>query len=207
MFTLHSYAIFMIGAIALNLTPGPDMAFILAQSISRGTKAGLTAALGIGCGCLIHITVAALGLAALLAAWPLAFTVIRYVGAAYLIWIAFNILRHPVHFREAEPQMESGATFRQGMLTNLMNPKVVLFFIAILPQFVAPGHVPAGLQLFLLGLSFNLSGTIVGCLVALGSGNLADRLRHTLVIGKILNAISASVMCLLALRLLQGDKA
>jgi threonine/homoserine/homoserine lactone efflux protein len=184
--TFHLFLLFMAGALALNLTPGPDMSFVLAQSAHRGAKAGLAAALGVGAGALFHMTLAAFGLAALFAALPLAFDIVRYAGAAYLVWIAFGMIRHPPHLGRDEKQPASGAVFRQGMLTNMLNPKVAMFFIAFLPQFVVKSAGPAWAQILLLGIAFNISGTLVNCAVALGGGRLAHSFRAHPRIGRIL---------------------
>src|SRR5271166_6303908 len=132
----HIFFVFMAGALALNLAPGPDMTFVLAQSASRGRRAGMAASLGIGVGTLFHMTLAAFGLAALFAAWPIAFDIVRYLGGAYLLWIAWGMLRHPPMIGEMNAGSSVGTVFRQGVLTNVMNPKVAMFFIAFLPQFV-----------------------------------------------------------------------
>jgi threonine/homoserine/homoserine lactone efflux protein len=201
MFNFHFFALFMVGALALNLTPGPDMTFVLAQAAHRGTRAGLAAALGIGTGTIFHMTLAAFGLAALFAAWPLAFDLVRYAGAAYLVWIAIGMLRRPPHLNAPIETEGVRTAFRQGMLTNVFNPKVAVFFIAFLPQFVVHGAGPAWLQILVLGIAFDISGTLVNCAVALGGGKLAGRLRGNPLIGKMLGWISASVMVGLALRL------
>jgi len=201
MFDFHLFALFMVGALALNLTPGPDMTFVLAQATHRGTRAGLAAALGIGAGTIVHMSLAAFGLAALFAAWPLAFDVVRYMGAAYLVWIAIGMLRRPPHLNASIETQSVRTAFRQGMLTNVLNPKVAIFFIAFLPQFVVQGAGPAWLQILLLGVAFDISGTLVNCAVALGGGKLAGRLRVNSSIGKVLGWICASVMLGLALRL------
>jgi threonine/homoserine/homoserine lactone efflux protein len=201
MLSSHLFTLFMVGALALNLTPGPDMTFVLAQAAQRGTRAGLAAALGIGAGTIFHMTLAAFGLAALFATWPLAFDIVRYAGAAYLVWIAIGMLRHPPHLNESIGTRSVRAAFRQGMLTNMLNPKVAIFFIAFLPQFVVHEAGPAWLQILLLGAAFDISGTLVNCAVALGGGKLAGRLRANPLIGKILGWICASVMLGLALRL------
>ena len=197
---LHVFLLFMAGAIALNLTPGPDMTFVLAQATHRGPRAGIAAALGIGTGTFFHMTLAAFGLAALFAAWPLAFDVVRYAGAAYLVWIAIGMLRHPPHLRAVEEPSVRTA-YRQGIVTNILNPKVAIFFIAFLPQFVDQSAGPAWLQILVLGICFDISGTLVNSLVAIGSGKLASRLKHNPLIGKIMGWISASVMLGLAVRL------
>ena len=157
MFDFHLFALFMVGALALNLTPGPDMTFVLAQATHRGTRAGLAAALGIGAGTIVHMTLAAFGLAALFAAWPLAFDVVRYMGAAYLVWIAIGMLRRPPHLNASIETQSVRTAFRQGMLTNVLIPKLAIIFIAFLPQFVVQGAGPAWLQILLLGVAFDIS--------------------------------------------------
>src|ERR1700722_20179883 len=123
----HIFLVFMAGALALNLVPGPDMTFVLAQSASRGRRAGIAASLGIGVGTLFHMTLAAFGLAALFAAWPTAFDIVRHIGGAYLLWIAYGMLRHPPQLGAAQTDGAAVAAFRQGVLTNVMNPKVAMF--------------------------------------------------------------------------------
>jgi len=196
----------MAGALALNITPGPDMTFVLAQSAHRGTRAGLAAALGIGTGTFFHMALAAFGLAALIKLYPLAFDVVRYAGAAYLVWIAVGMIRHPPHLSAAGGQPSIATAFRQGVVTNIMNPKVAIFFIAFLPQFVAKDAGPAWLQILILGICFDAGGTAVNCLVAVGSGKLAARLKRNPAIGRILGWISASVMLGLAVRLAVSER-
>ncbi len=198
---LHVFLLFMAGALALNVTPGPDMTFVLAQATHRGTRAGVAAALGIGTGTIFHMTLAAFGLAALFAAWPLAFDIVRYAGAAYLVWIAAGMIRHPPHLSRSGGEPSVRTAFRQGVVTNIFNPKVAIFFIAFLPQFVVTGAGPAWLQILVLGICFDISGTLVNSLVAFGGGRLAARLKANPLIGKIMGWISASVMLGLAVRL------
>ena len=195
------FLLFMAGALALNVTPGPDMTFVLAQSAHRGTRAGVAAALGIGTGTLFHMTLAAFGLAALFAAFPLAFDIVRYAGAAYLVWIAIGMIRRPPHLNAGHDEPSVSAAFKQGILTNILNPKVAIFFIAFLPQFVSKSAGPAWMQILILGVCFDTGGTLVNCAVAFGSGKLAGRLRTNPLIGKVLGWISASVMLGLAVRL------
>lgn len=198
---LNVFLLFMAGALALNITPGPDMTFVLAQATHRGTRAGVAAALGIGFGTLFHMTLAAFGLAALFAAFPIAFDVVRYAGAAYLVWIAIGMIRHPPHLSSGGGEDSVKTAFRQGIVTNIFNPKVAIFFIAFLPQFVVKSAGPAWLQILVLGICFDIGGTLVNCLVAFGSGKLAARLKANPLIGKIMGWISASVMLGLAVRL------
>ncbi len=198
---LDMLLIFMAGALALNITPGPDMTFVLAQSTHRGTRVGVTAALGIGAGTLFHITLAAFGLAALFKAWPWAYDIVRYAGAAYLAWIAIGMIRNPPHLAAGGSEASVRTAFKQGVITNIFNPKVAIFFIAFLPQFVVKDAGPAWLQILVLGICFDISGTLVNSIVAVGSGKLAARLRGNPRIGKIIGWISASVMLGLAVRL------
>jgi threonine/homoserine/homoserine lactone efflux protein len=201
---LHVFVLFMAGALALNITPGPDMTFVLAQATHRGTRAGVTAALGIGAGTIFHITLAAFGLAALFAAWPVAYDVVRLAGAAYLVWIAIGMIRNPPHLSTAHASL--GTAFRQGVVTNIFNPKVAIFFIAFLPQFVVKDAGPAWLQILVLGICFDISGTLVNSAVAFGSGRLAARLKRNPMIGRIMGWISASVMLGLAVRLAWSER-
>jgi threonine/homoserine/homoserine lactone efflux protein len=198
---LDVFLLFMAGALALNITPGPDMTFVLAQATHRDTRAGVAAALGIGAGTLFHMTLAAFGLAALFAAFPVAFDVVRYAGAAYLLWIAVTMIRQPPQLSAVSTEDAARTAFRQGVVTNIFNPKVAIFFIAFLPQFVVPSAGPAWLQILVLGFCFDISGTLVNSLVAVGSGKLAARLKAIPAIGKIMGWISASVMLGLAVKL------
>ena len=167
--------VFMAAALALNVTPGPDMLYVIARSSSEGRSAGIASALGIGAGTLFHITALALGLSALLAAVPLAYDAIRWAGAAYLVWLGIRAIRDAgrTDARVSLAPASLGAIFRQGMLTNVLNPKVALFFLAFLPQFVDPARGNPALQVIALGLLFDLSGTIVNLSVALLASRIA----------------------------------
>ena len=200
--TLNTFLIFMAGALALNVTPGPDMTFVLAQATHRGTRAGVAAALGIGVATIcFHMTLAAFGLAALFAAWPLAYDIVRYAGAAYLVWIAIGMIRHPPKLSDLSADDSVRTAFRQGFVTNMFNPKVAIFFIAFLPQFVNPQIGPVWPQIMVLGTCFSISGTTVNAIVAFGGGKLSERLKANPLIGRIMGWISASVMLGLAVRL------
>ena len=165
--------LFMTAALALNVTPGPDMLYVVARSVGEGRAAGIISSLGIAAGCLVHTFAVAFGLAGLLEAVPVAFDVVKWMGAVYLVWLGVRALRMrgAATGRTAVAPATRGAIFRQGMLTNVLNPKVALFFLAFLPQFVDPERGPVALQLISLGLLFNVSGTLVNILVAvLASG-------------------------------------
>jgi len=202
----HQFLLFMAAALALNLTPGPDMTFVLAQAAHRGTRAGIAAALGGSVGGLCHTTMAAFGLAALFKAAPLAFDIVRYAGAAYLIWIAIGMIRHPPHLSAAGAELPIHAAFRQGLVTNVLNPKVAMFFLSLLPQFVSTNGTPAWSQFLILGVWFCLSGTTVSVIVAFSGGKLAEKLKANPLIGKVMGWISASVMLGLAVRLAWSER-
>lgn len=175
----HSLALFLAAGLALNLTPGPDMLYVAARGASEGRAAGIVSALGIGVGTLVHIALVAAGLAALLAAVPVAYLALRLGGAAYLVHLGVRALRAAPGTGgvEALAPAPLGAIFRQGVITNVLNPKVALFFLAFLPQFVDPARGSPALQVVALGLLFDLSGTLVNLAVALGSSRVAARLR------------------------------
>ena len=173
---MSDLGVFLAATLALNLTPGPDMLYVITRGATEGRAAGVVSALGIATGCVVHTLLVALGLAGLLAAMPAAFAVVRYAGAAYLIYLGIRRLlvrAGPAPAATLAPA-PLRAVYRQGVITNVLNPKVALFFLAFLPQFVEPGGGPVGLRLALLGTAFNVSGTIVNLLVAVvASGTTA----------------------------------
>ena len=176
----NTLLLFMTAALALNVTPGPDMLYVVARSAGEGRAAGIISSLGIAAGSLVHTLAVALGLAGLLRAVPIAFEIVKWVGAAYLIWLGVRALRTrgPATERVAVTPASRRAIFGQGMLTNVLNPKVALFFLAFLPQFVDPERGPVALQIVTLGLLFNTSGTLVNILVAVlasGAGSWSRR--------------------------------
>ncbi len=151
--TAH-WAAFFTAAVLLNLSPGPDMAFILGQTAKGGTKTGFMAMLGIWSGAFMHVIFAALGLSAILVASSTAFSVVKWIGAAYLFWLGIQALRSKgaIHSSDTEKPAESlKKVFKQGVFVAALNPKVAVFFLAFLPQFVEEGAGPAGAQLFLHG--------------------------------------------------------
>jgi threonine/homoserine/homoserine lactone efflux protein len=172
---IQGLPLFVAAGLLLNVTPGPDMLFIVGQAAAHGRRAGVLAALGVGAGCRAHVLLAALGVSALLATSPLAFMVLKWVGAAYLVWVGLSMLRNPPAV--APPRVTPAASvFRQGVLTNVLNPKVALFFLAFLPQFIvpdAPAQVPAFIA---LGLLFTLNGTLVCVAIALLAAIVRERL-------------------------------
>src|SRR6266704_3165822 len=154
----HSIVLFAGAGLLLNVTPGPDLLYILGRSVSQ-----VRSALGIGAGCLVHVLGAALGLSALLLALPHAYDLVRWVGAAYLVVLGVKALRSDQATLEVKglAPVSPRRIFVQGALTNVLNPKVALFFLAFLPQFADPIRGPLAPQLLLLGAIFAVNGTIV----------------------------------------------
>lgn len=175
---MHDLALFIGAALLLNLTPGPDMLFVAGSAAARGRRAGLLAALGVGAGCLFHTLLAAVGLSALLAASDLAFNAVKWAGAGYLVWTGAQMLLAPRRDSPAAGSElpRSGHPFWQGALTNALNPKVALFFLAFLPQFIDAGAPGQALALLVLGTLFNLGGTGVNLVVAWVASGVASGL-------------------------------
>jgi threonine/homoserine/homoserine lactone efflux protein len=208
MVDLTSLALFMTATLALNLAPGPDMLYVSTRSLAQGRRAGVISALGIAAGSVVHTVLIASGLAALLHAVPLAYDIVRFAGAAYLIWLGVQALRNtggPVSGKPLDRASE-WAIFRQGAVTNILNPKVALFFLAFLPQFVDAQRGSVALQIVVLGSLFNISGTIVNIAVAYLASS-AGRWIGTKGPGeKVFRWLTASVFIGLGLRLALGDR-
>jgi threonine/homoserine/homoserine lactone efflux protein len=182
MLGIHALWLFVLSGLLLNITPGPDTAYIIGRSIQLGWRGGAAAALGIGCGCLVHVFGAAIGLSALLMASGAAFAVVKLIGAAYLLYTGVRMLLSRPPEMAADLAMASRVTslrqvFWQGALTNALNPKVALFFLAFLPQFV-DADAPHKAQAFLLlGLIFVFNGTLWCLGVAAFAARAASRIR------------------------------
>ena len=180
MFGTHDLWLFVLSGLLLNITPGPDTLYIVGRSSSRGAQAGAVAALGIGTGALVHICAAALGLSAILAASATAFAAVKIIGAAYLVYVGISLIRSskpvgpsPVTV-EIRPASIRGIFF-QGFLTNVLNPKVALFFLAFLPQFVASDAPSKALAFLFLGAIFDINGTLWNLLVAWSTARISGR--------------------------------
>jgi threonine/homoserine/homoserine lactone efflux protein len=175
------FAAFLLAALVINLTPGPGMLFILAQGLTGGRRAGRAAACGTASGMLVHTSAVALGLAAVLHAAPIAMDVLRFAGAAYLLWMAFQSLRKS-ELTSATPGEAVSDRFApvyvRGLINSLTNPKILLFYLAFLPQFVDPSLGHQALQLFTLGLTMLLIGLAVDLTVGTGAVRVGHFLRH-----------------------------
>ncbi|MFB9265425.1 LysE family translocator [Bradyrhizobium erythrophlei] len=183
MLGIHELWLFVASGLLLNITPGPDTAYIIGRSIQLGWRGGAAAAIGISCGCLVHVLGAAIGLSALLMASSSAFLAVKLVGAAYLVLTGLQMLlsrTRPI----AEVTGQGGETsvwriFWQGALTNIVNPKVALFFLAFLPQFVAADSPHKALAFLALGLIFIVNGTLWCLGVAAFAARAAGRIRQS----------------------------
>ena len=184
MFGIHDLWLFIVSGLLLNIAPGPDIAYIVGRSVQLGWRGGAAAALGISAGCLVHVFGCAIGLSALLAASSAAFTVVKWVGAAYLCYVGVTMLLSRAPVPAADASAERGAVslsrvFWQGALTDALNPKVALFFLAFLPQFVAAEAPHKGLAFLLLGLIFISNGTLCCLGVAAFAAGTASRVRQS----------------------------
>ncbi len=176
---ITSLPLFIAAGLLLNITPGPDLLFLIGRAAAHGVRAGVAAALGIAAGCLVHTAAVALGVATLLAASSMAFDVIKWAGAAYLLYLGLRLLRGTggaAAAAQTVPGASPRATFWQGFVTNVLNPKVALFFLALLPQFVAPDAANKGLALAVLGVVFAVNSLFVIVPVAWLAGRASERL-------------------------------
>jgi threonine/homoserine/homoserine lactone efflux protein len=180
---VHDLWLFVASGLLLNITPGPDTLYIVGRSSTLGWRGGAVAALGIGAGVLVHISAAALGLSAILAASATAYTLVKLIGAAYLVYVGLSMI---VASSAARTRPSAGGEMRpaglrkvflQGFLTNVLNPKVALFFLAFLPQFVASDAVSKPLAFLFLGAVFDVTGTGWNLLVAWSTARLSGRAR------------------------------
>ena len=171
MFETHQLLLFIAAGLLLNITPGPDLLYIIARSLSQGREAGVVSALGIAAGCIVHSCAAAFGISVLLQASPAAYDALRLAGAAYLIYLGVKTLRSPATAQAVQRLQETPLRriFWQGFVTNVLNPKVALFFLAFLPQFANPARGAVALQILVLGAIFIFNGFWVCWLVAQGA--------------------------------------
>ncbi|MCX7272126.1 MAG: LysE family translocator [Burkholderiales bacterium] len=215
MLGIQDLPLFVAAGLALNITPGQDTVYIVGRSAAAGLPAGIAAALGVSAGCLFHVGAAVLGVSALLASSAALFDALKLAGAAYLAWIAIGMLRaawrarrEPVMAPAASPDQSCAATpigfwpvLRQGALTNLLNPKVALFFLAFLPPFVSPSAAHPALAMAVLGLTFCLTATLWGLFIAWSTARLTGRRGAPGRRGAWLQGAGGALLLWLALRL------
>lgn len=190
---------FVLAGLVLNLTPGQDVMFATASGLSGGPKAGAMAGVGVALGCMVHVVLAALGLAALIAAHPAALGAIRWGGAGYLLWLAWKSWTAPAVADSGRGALTLGAALRNGFLGNLLNPKTIVFILAFLPQFVDPARGPVWQQILILGALFSLTGMAVTAAFGYAAGMAGQRIAQRL---SVLNKVAAVVFAGLAARLL-----
>jgi threonine/homoserine/homoserine lactone efflux protein len=204
----ETIGLFMVAVLALNLTPGPSIAYVMSRSIGQGRTAGIVSALGLATGSLLHALGAALGLSAVVACSPLAYAAVQYLGAAYLVYLGIGLLR-----RRGEPiaatfprDLSVRRVYGQGILTELLNPKIALFFLSFLPQFVDPGRGSVAGQTLLLGLLFHVTGVPVNVLVAIAGSALATWLSRHRGVERARSWISGTVLIGLGVRLALSER-
>lgn len=181
MFGIHDLPLFVLSGLLLNIMPGPDSLLIMTRSATQGWRAGCAAALGIGAGTMVHIFAAALGMSALLATSATAFTVVKLVGAAYILYMAVGLLRSKkkdaASAPPALPALPYRRIFAQGFLTNVLNPKVALFFLAFVPQFIGFDASNKALAFIVLGCIFNFNGMLWCAALAITTAKASERLQ------------------------------
>ena len=206
MFGTHDLWLFVLSGFLLNITPGPDTLYIVGRSSTQGWRAGAVAALGVGAGTLVHICAAALGLSAILAASASAFTAVKFIGAAYLLYVGISLIRSAGASKSSPGAVVARAAsiriiFVQGFLTNVLNPKVALFFLAFLPQFVAADAGSKPLAFLFLGAIFDFNGTLWNLFVAWSTARLSKRLAPSAAFKRWFNRCVGSVFVFIGIRL------
>jgi len=196
-----SLLLFVTGAAILLVIPGPAVFYIVSRSVGHGRAAGLVSAMGIAAGTLFHLAAATLGLSALLASSALAFQFVKYLGAAYLVYLGIRVLRSDVTLvlEAANGERQLAHIFGHGVLVNLLNPKTALFFLAFLPQFVAPARGHATLQILQLGVLFALMGWCSDSMWALLAGTVAERIRVSVRLRRTQRNLSGGALIALGL--------
>lgn len=189
---------FVPAAFALNLTPGADMMFCLGQGLRSGPRAAIAASAGISVGGMVHVTLAGVGLGAVIAAVPWSFDVIRWIGVAYLLYLAFRALRQTGVDRDTTPPMTIARAFGAGFIVNLTNPKVILFVLAFVPQFVVPEAGPVLAQFLIFGAVLAVGGFLVNGAVGVFAGGIGRRFARG---GRALGWITSAIFITLAARL------
>jgi threonine/homoserine/homoserine lactone efflux protein len=202
MIGIDNYALFLLTSIILNISPGPDTLYILARTIQQGQRAGILSTIGINAGCLVHTLAVATGLSALLTTSATAFTVIKLLGAVYLIWIGIQSLYcKRLLMKDNIASISDWMIFQQGLITNVLNPKVALFFLALLPQFVNK-DVHTGVQPFLLlGFSFIATGFLWSLVLVFIAERLVSKIRQSPRFGQWINRGVGALLIALGLRL------
>ncbi len=204
MFGIHDLPLFIISGLLLNIMPGPDSLLIMARSAAQGWRAGMAAALGIGTGTMVHVLAAAIGLSAILATSATAFTIVKYIGAAYILWMAIGLLRSKRSDPATSvsvPPLPYRKIFAQGLLTNLLNPKVAIFFLAFVPQFIDAASPSKAMAFIILGAIFNFNGMLWCFSLALFTAFASARIRVSPTVALWLNRVTGGLFIWLGVKL------
>ena len=208
MLELQTIVMFVTASTLLALAPGPDILFVLTQSMSKGSRSGIVIASGLCSGLIFHTTAAALGVAVIFQTSTLAFSILKFVGAAYLLYLAFMAFKDASKSKleSSKSQLSLASLYKRGILMNITNPKVSIFFLAFLPQFTNPevGNVTG--QIFTLGALFMLSAFVVFTLISLLAGRVGAWFSKTKNGEKILNRVSGTIFAALAIKLAFASK-
>lgn len=211
MFDPVYWLVFFSAALALNLSPGPDLLYVLSRTLAGGWRIGVASACGVCSGALVHVAAAALGISAILATSALAFTVVKYVGAAYLVYLGIQALRAAGDGMratlEAGPRTSAWQAYRQGILVDILNPKAAIFFMAFLPQFVRPEQGAIALQLLVLGVLVVVVAIVVECLLVLLANRASAALRRNRKLSQWLDRLLGSILIGLGIRLGLSERA
>lgn len=208
MFEETSLILFLTASVALIAAPGPDNLYIVARGVGQGRRAALVSTCGMAVGVVVHTTFAAVGLSALLAQSASAYSVIKYAGAAYLVYLGLKTLfgKEALAVPEDAPPMRLRSVFTQAVISDVLNPKVALFFVAFLPQFTNPSAGNVAAQLFVLGMVFALIGLVIDGVIAYFSGSVGDWLKNKQGVANALRWLMGSVLVGLGLRLALSDQ-
>lgn len=207
MFGIINYKLFILSSILLNLTPGADTIYILGKGISKGKKAAIISALGISAGCLVHTVLAAFGLSAVLSKSILAFNIIKWLGAGYLIYLgikSFKSKGFDVNESDDGKEISFKKIFTEGVMTNVLNPKVALFFLSFMPQFIGQNSSYGPLPFLVLGITFVISGTIWCQILAISSSVMTQKLKENPKFSNLLNRVTGIMFVALGIKLLKA---
>jgi threonine/homoserine/homoserine lactone efflux protein len=201
----NNYLFFIGASIILCIVPGPDMIYLLSRTIAQGKKAGFAAALGINLGGYFHLTAAILGISAIIATSAIAFTILKYCGAAYLIYIGFKAISSnsssALDCSDNEVQLSIKSIFWQGFISDVLNPKVAIFFISLLPQFIQSDNDNTFTQLIILGITVNIIALLINFVLVWFSHSVSSNLRQSNRVSKVLNNVMGTIFISLGLKL------
>jgi len=205
---ISQLAYFLGASILLTIAPGPDNIFVVTQGISRGRKAAVLTAIGMCSGISVHTTAAALGISAIFYSSAVAFSIVKFAGAAYLLFLAWKTVREhkDIELRGNARNLSGFALFKRGFIMNVLNPKVALFFLAFLPQFVSPGSGNVALEMIMLGLIFMIQGMIIFTTIGLLSGTIGNYLLNKPKVSRIFSWLTAGIFATLGIRLALAQK-